>query len=279
MDFTKMQAAGNDFILVETGDTDIDWTTASKAMCDRHYGIGADGLLLLLPSDIAEFKMRTFNADGSESETCGNGLRCMVRYYLDKGNNDGKTGKIRVETATGIREAEYSATSEIKAGMGKPVFDGYNIPVQPEQCRVDIKQLLVCNIAAAGNDFKLNLVSMGNPHSVYFTDNQIVGFPLSDIGPEIATNEIFLQGVNFTVARILDRENIEARVWERGVGETLACGSGSCAVAVSAILHDYVDNKVNVHLPGGILIVDWDGSGEVYLSGPADAVFSGKWEI
>jgi len=283
VEFTKMQAAGNDFILVERGDMDVDWTAASKAMCDRHYGIGADGLLLLMPSDIADFKMRTFNADGSESETCGNGLRCMVRYYLDHIKTTEKTGNIRVETAAGIREARQvsmsSVSSEIKVGMGNPVFSEENIPVKSGQTRVDIKQLLVCNIASGGNDFRLNLVSMGNPHAVYFTDNQVRDFPISDIGPEITGNKSFPEGVNFEVARVLDRDNLEARVWERGVGETLACGSGACAIAVVAIMHDYVGRKVNVRLPGGILKVEWDGTGEVYLSGPADVVFSGKWEI
>ena len=277
-----MQAAGNDFIMVETADMDTDWSAASRAMCDRHYGIGADGLLLLMPSDIADFKMRIFNADGSESEICGNGLRCMVKYYLNKGNKAGKVGNIRVETVTGIREArqlsENDESSEIQVSMGKPGFGEDDIPIKPGQSRVDIKQLIACNIAVAGNDFTLNLVSMGNSHAVYFTDNQVMDFPLSDIGPEIATNELFPQGINFEVARILNRENIEARVWERGVGETLACGSGACAIAVVTQLHDYAGSKVNVHLPGGILKADWDDSGEVYLSGPADMVFSGEWE-
>ena len=278
MKFTKMHGTGNDFILVEARDINIDWATASKTMCNRHYGIGADGLLLLLPSHIADFKMRAFNADGSESEMCGNGLRCMVRYYLDKGNTAEKTGKIRVETATGIREAEYSEISDIKAGMGTPVFGENDIPVKTGHCEVDINQQLVCNITVAGNTFEIDLVSIGNPHAVYFTDNQVMDFPLSDIGPDIATNVLFPKGINFEVARIKDRKTIEARVWERGVGETLACGSGACAIVVAAILHDYTGKKVNVRLPGGILKVEWNGSGEIYLSGPAKTVFTGQWE-
>jgi diaminopimelate epimerase len=250
----------------------------SRAICDRHYGIGADGLLLLMPSDIADFKMRIFNADGSESEICGNGLRCMVRYYLDKGHLKVTTGNLQVETSAGIRKAEYSETTDIKVSMGKPGFSEDDIPVKAGQSRVDIKQLIACNIVVAGNDFTLNLVSMGNPHAVYFTDNQVADFPLSDIGPEIATSEIFPQGANFEVTRILDRENIEARVWERGVGETLASGSGACAIAVVTQLHEYAGSKVNMHLPGGMLKVDRDDSGEVYLSGPAETVYTGKWE-
>jgi diaminopimelate epimerase len=281
VEFVKMQGAGNDFILVEAGNTDINWSVVSKKMCDRHFGIGADGLLLLLPSDIADFKMHTFNADGSEPEICGNGLRCMVRYYLDKGYLGGKTSNIQVETNSGIREARWltknGGPSEIQVGMGTPAFNENNIPVKEGQCIVDIKLMPVFNIAAAGNDFKLNLISLGNPHAVHFTDNQVTDFPLDDIGPEIATNDIFPLGINFEAARILDRKNIEARVWERGVGETLACGSGACAIAVTAILHDYVDTKVNVYLPGGILKVEWDGLGEVYLSGPAETVFTGEW--
>jgi len=279
VEFTKMQGAGNDFILVETGDSSIDWSAVSKAMCDRHYGIGADGLLLLMPSDIAEFKMRIFNADGSESEMCGNGLRCMVRYYLDKMNIAGKTGKIKIETASGIRRAEYGETPEIKTGMGKPVFNEVDIPVKAGHCKVDIKQLPVCSINVAGNTLSLDLVSMGNPHAVYFTDNQVSDFPLSDIGPEIETHELFPQGINFEVARVLDRETIEARVWERGVGETLACGSGACAITATAILRDFTANEINVLLPGGILKVEWDALEEVYLSGPAEIVFTGKWEV
>jgi diaminopimelate epimerase len=273
-----MQGAGNDFILVETGDMIIDWSAVSRVMCDRHYGIGADGLLLLVPSDIADFKMRIFNADGSESEMCGNGLRCMVRYYIDKVTTMKKTGKIRIETKGGIREAEYSEYTEIKISMGKPLFMEDEIPVKPGQCRVDIKQLPVCNISIAGNDYNLNLISMGNPHAVYFTDNRITDFPLYDIGPEITGDEIFPEGINFEVARVLDRDNIEARVWERGVGETLACGSGACAIAVAAILHEFTGNKVNVRLPGGILVVEWDSFDEVYLSGPAEMVYTGMWE-
>jgi diaminopimelate epimerase len=278
VEFTKMRGAGNDFILVETGDMNTDRAGASRAMCDRHYGIGADGLLLLMPSDIADLKMRIFNADGSESEMCGNGLRRMLRYYLDKENIAGKTGKIRVETAAGIREAEYNETSEIKVSMGTPAFGENDIPVKAGECKVDIKQLLVCNINVAGNAFRLNMVSMGNPHAIYFTDNPVMDFPLSDIGPEITGNELFPEGINFEVARVLDRKTIEVRAWERGVGETLACGSGACAAAVAAILHDYVENIVNVHLPGGILKTDWDGSDEVYLSGPAKTVFTGEWK-
>ena len=277
-----MQSAGNDFILVETGDTDTDWSAISRRMCDRHYGIGADGLLLMMPSDIADFRMRILNADGSESETCGNGLRCMVRYYLDQGNMAGKAGQIRVETITGIRQArtltENETSSEIQVAMGKPGFSKDDIPVRPKRCRVDIKQLIACNITAAGNDFRLNLVSMANPHAVYFTDNQVTEFPLSDIGPEITGNEIFPEGINFEVARVLNRDTIEARVWERGVGETLACGSGACAVAVIAQLHEYAGSKMNVHLPGGTLKVNWDSTGGVYLSGPAETVYTGKWE-
>jgi diaminopimelate epimerase len=283
VEFTKMQGAGNDFILVEAGRTDIDWKTMSKVMCDRHYGIGADGLLLLMPSDIADFKMRVFNADGSESEICGNGLRCMVRYYLSSINTSKKGDIIRVEAAVGIREAREvyinGGVFEIQTGTGKPVFDENNIPVQTGQCEFDIKQLLVCTTTVAGNNIRLNLVSMGNPHAVYFTDNPVVEFPLSDIGPEITGNGLFPKGINFEVARIMSRDTIEARVWERGVGETLACGSGACAVAVAAITHDYTGTKVNVRLPGGILKVEWDGQGEVYLSGPTETVYTGIWEV
>ncbi len=284
MNFTKMQGAGNDFILVETDDIQRDWSQVAIAMCDRHFGAGADGLLLLMPSDIADFRMRILNADGSESNTCGNGLRCLAMYATHKGLISGGAGEILVETMAGVREIKLYKRGDklikILAGMGKPQFESKDIPVaikKGEANVVDIKSMLSYPVTVDGTDLLLNLVSTGNPHAVYFSQHSVTDFPLSQIGPKVEQHKIFPDGANFEVARIISRQQIEARVWERGVGETLACGSGACAITVAAQLHGYIENKVDIKLPGGVLEVEWDGVGEVFLSGPAETVFTGEW--
>lgn len=281
MNFTKMQGAGNDFILVEAGNISHDWSQMTVAMCNRHFGIGADGLLLVLPSDIADFQMRILNPDGSEAEACGNGLRCLARYVVDTGLANAGAQEISIETAAGIRIVKiYRATGKldkIQVGMGKPKFGAKDIPVVIGPGLVDIKPMLSYSIAMGTKELLLNFVSMGNPHAIYFWQHPVSDFPLSELGPEVEQHKIFPNRVNFEVARILSRQQIETRVWERGVGETLACGSGACAVAVAAQLLGYIDNKVEIKLPGGILDVEWDRVGEVLLSGPAEIVFSGDW--
>ena len=285
IDFTKMQGAGNDFILLETSDIQRDWSPVARAMCDRHFGIGADSLILLVPSDKADFQMRTFNADGTEAEACGNGIRCLVKLAFEEGLVSPETDRILVETIAGIREVKLGKRDGrligIQAGMGKPEFGADDIPVVIEQGRdniVYIKSMLGYPISVDGTDLLLNCLSMGNPHAVYFSQHPVADFPLSWLGPKVEHLAIFPDRVNLELARVLSRQQIEVRVWERGVGETLACGSGACAVAVAAQLYGYTDNKVDVKLPGGILQVEWDGTGEVLLGGPAEKVFSGEWQ-
>ena len=284
MNFTKMQGAGNDFILVEASDIDQDWPQMAIAICDRHFGIGSDGLLLLLPSERADFQMRVFNPDGSEAEACGNGLRCLAKYALHKKIANPRAHQILVETVAGIRMVRiYKAGSritKIQVGMGAPKFGAKDIPVVVKLGKgnaVEIKPILDYPVTIEGRELLLDFVSMGNPHAVYFGQYQVSDFPLSQLGPGVEQHKIFPNRVNFEIARVIDRQQIEARVWERGVGETLACGSGACAVAAAARLHGYIDDKVDIMLPGGILDVEWDGVGEVFLGGPAEVVFTGKW--
>jgi diaminopimelate epimerase len=283
MDFTKVQGAGNDFVLLEGNEAQHDWSQLAIAMCDRHFGVGADGLLVLLPSEVADFKMRVFDPDGSEAEACGNGLRCLVKYALGEGLIKAATHQMLVETIAGIRKVELhgigSQVANIKVGMGEPKFRASDIPVVIEQGEdlVDIKSMLSYPVTIADTNLLLNLVSMGNPHAVCFWQRPVSDFPLSRLGPKVERLAVFPNRVNFEVARVLSREQIEARVWERGVGETLACGSGACAIAVAAQLHDYISSKVDIKLGGGTLGVEWDGAGEVFLSGPAEIVFSGEW--
>ena len=284
MKFTKMQGAGNDFVVVETNDLQRDWSKTAVTMCDRHYGIGADGLLLLLPSGVADFQMRMFNPDGSESDACGNGLRCLVKHFVDGGLVPSGTQEIAVETVAGIRRAEIhkvaGETTKVQTDMGAPKFGESDIPVAIESRAgkvVDIKSMIIYSVTVDDTELPLNLVSMGNPHAVYFGQEPVVDFPLAQIGPKVEQLTIFPSGVNFEVANVISRQQIEARVWERGVGETLACGSGACAIAVAARLYDYVYNKVDIKLPGGILDVEWDGAGDVFFGGPTEMVFTGVW--
>jgi len=283
MNFTKMQGAGNDFILVEAGDLSRNWSQTAIAMCDRHFGVGGDGLLLVLPSNVADFRMRMFNPDGSEAEACGNGLRCLARYVLDRGLVNAKAQEISVETLAGIRKVRIhkagDGAARIQVSMGEPKFGAKDIPVviEPDKNFSPTKPILDYPITIRDRELSLSLVSIGNPHAVYFWSHSISDFPLSQLGPEVEQLAIFPNRVNFEVARVIDRDQVEARVWERGVGETLACGSGACAVAVAAQLHGYIDSKVDIKLPGGILEVEWNRGGEVFLSGPAEIVFTGEW--
>ena len=284
MNFTKLQGAGNDFILVETSDTQRNWSPLAIAMCNRHLGVGADGLLVLLPSDVAQFKMRIFDADGSEAEACGNGIRCMAKYAFENGLIDNEADQMLVETVAGNRTIKLYKTegrlTEVQASMGEPKFRANDIPAiirESEGKIVDIKSMLGYPVTVDRTDLLLNLISMGNPHAVYFWQYPVSDFPLFELGSKVEHLAIFPNRVNFEVARVVSRQQIEARVWERGVGETLACGSGACAIAVAAQLYGYIDNKVNIKLPGGILGVEWDRVGEVFLSGPAEIVFTGEW--
>lgn len=284
MKFTKLQGTGNDFVLVETSDEQRHWSKLAAAMCERHFGIGSDGLLLLLPSSDADFRMRMFDPDGSEAEACGNGIRCLARYVYDHAMIPASADQLSVETIAGVRQLKLKKENgnliSIQAGMGRPVFEADDIPVHIEQGRekiVYIKTMMSYPAGIDGVDRRLNFVSMGNPHAVYFQDDPVADFPLSRIGPEVEHLAIFPRRANFEVAHVLNRREIEVRTWERGAGETLACGSGACAVAVAAKLHGYVGSKVNIKLPGGTLQLEWDGTGEVLMTGPAETVFSGEW--
>jgi diaminopimelate epimerase len=284
MIFTKVQGAGNDFILVEADKAQRDWSRLAIAMCNRHFGVGSDGLLLMLPSNNADFQMRVFNSDGSEAEACGNGLRCLVKYALHKGLANSKTQEVSVETRSGVRKARLHTAGGkgtiIQVGMGEPKFGAEDIPVAIEPARnvsFPAKPIMNYPVTVEGKELPLSFVSIGNPHAVYFWQHPVSDFPLSQLGPKVQQHKIFPNRVNFEVARVVNRKQIEARVWEKGVGETLACGSGACAIAVFAQLQDYINSKVDIKLPGGILSVEWHGAGEVFLSGPAEIVFSGEW--
>jgi diaminopimelate epimerase len=273
MEFTKLQAAGNDFVLIDVRRLEHDWSGMAQAMCDRHYGVGADGLLLVMESETADFRMRIFNSDGSEAEVCGNGLRCFARYIIERGLAD--RHDLTIETMAGIRTVESCANERLQVSMGMPKFKPEDIPLIAAE--VDITPILDYPISVKGRRLPLSFVSIGNPHAVCFIEEPVIEFPLSELGPMVENHPLFPQRINFEIVNVLSKSELTSRVWERGVGETLACGSGACAVAVIARLHDYVDNPVEINLPGGTLSVKWEGNEEAYLSGDAKLVFKGEW--
>lgn len=283
MKFTKMQGAGNDFIVIDTNHSRHNWYELAIKMCDRHYGIGADGLLISLPSKVADFKMRIFNADGSESAVCGNGLRCLVKHYTNV-NQIKNDSEITVETSIGIRTTRINRSidnvTEIQVNMGEPKIGLNGIPVKAfcQRNELDIKSAMNQIITINKRELLLSLISIGNPHAVHFCNSPITDFPLAKLGLKVEQHKLFPDETNFEVARIINRKRVEARVWERGVGETLACGSGACAVVVAGNLLRALDNQIEVNIPGGVLKVEWDTvDNSIYLSGPTKTVFSGEW--
>jgi len=280
MDFTKMQGAANDFVVVDARKIKKDWPKLAVAVCDRHLGIGADSLIILLPSAKADFTMRTFDADGSEAETCGNGIRCLARYVLEKGLVRPDAREIMIETGATINhvtlERKGGRVVKFWANMGKPQLAAGKIPAIIRTGENN-ENLISHRVTVNGLDLTLNLVSMGNPHAVHFIQEPVTDFPMPKIGPLVERLPVFPNRVNFEIARVLDDRHLEARVWERGVGETLACGSGACAITVASKLLGFTGKKVDIKLPGGVLNAEWNGNGEVVLGGPAETVFEGKW--
>jgi diaminopimelate epimerase len=284
MDFTKMHGAGNDFVMVDGRNVKRDWSKLAITVLNRHLGIGADSLIVLLPSKKADFGMRTWDADGSEAETCGNGIRCLARYVLEKELIKPDVQEITIETVATVNrvrmERKGGKVVKFWANMGKPRFAPEQIPVNVKAGQgrvVDIKSMVAYTDVVGGVELTLNLVSMGNPHAVHFLKTPVKDFPISKLGPLVENLSIFPQRVNFEVARVLGKSHIEARVWERGVGETLACGSGTCAITVASKLNGYTESKVDVKLPGGVLNAEWNGNGEIVLGGPAVMVYAGTW--
>jgi diaminopimelate epimerase len=285
MKFSKLQATGNDFIMVDARTIEEEWSKLAKATCDRHFGIGADGLILVQDSPIADLRMRIFNSDGSEAEVSGNGLRCFARYAIDKdlicsmsSRVEGGHCSLAIDTLSGVRKAKVYMSGDkitsIEVNMGLPKFQPEQIPAKVE---VDIIPILDYPLAINGKQLSVSLLSMGNPHAVGFISQPTADFCLTEIGPVVEKHPIFPQKTNFEVARVLSRGKIEARVWERGAGETLACGSGACAIAVAAQLLGYVEPHIDIILEGGTLTVYWDRLGDVLLTGPVEEVFTGEW--
>jgi diaminopimelate epimerase len=274
MRFTKMQGAGNDYIYVDCVRQPAPKNLAAlaKAISDRHFGVGGDGLILIGPSERADARMRMFNADGSEAEMCGNGIRCVAKFVYDHGI--AKKTSLTIETGRGILaldlEVAGGKVNRVRVDMGEPILESAKIPTTlPGDPPV--------NSRLPAYDLTVTCVSMGNPHCIAFveeiTDHLVLG-----VGPKVEIDPAFPRRVNVEFVKVNRRDDVAVRVWERGSGETLACGTGACAVCVAGVLSDRTDRKITAHLPGGDLLLEWDEkTRHVFMTGPAAEVFSGEW--
>ena len=275
MRFTKMHGAGNDYVYVSCFDQPLPDNPADLArrVSDRHFGVGGDGLILICPSQTADARMRMFNADGSESEMCGNGIRCLAKYVYD--HDLVKKRTLTIETGAGIRsidlELEGDLVSRARVDMGEPILDGQEIPTT-----FDGNPVVNAELPIGDKTLEVTCVSMGNPHCVTFVDELTDEWVLG-IGPKIEVDEHFPNRVNAEFVRVKSRSEVQMRVWERGSGETLACGTGACAVCVAGAVTERTDRRILAHLPGGDLELYWAENNHVYMTGPATEVFSGEW--
>ena len=280
MRFTKMEGLGNDYIYVDcmAGEPASDWENLSIRMSDRHFGVGADGIILSMPSKVADFRMRMFNADGSEGKMCGNGSRCVAKYVYDNGLT--RKTEVTLETLAGIKVLKMHLGADgkvdtVTVDMGEPILTAAEVPALSASERM-VEETLP---TAKHGDFAVTAVSMGNPHGVIFVD-EITDELVLGAGPELERHSAFPDRANIEFVKVIDGETVQMRVWERGSGETLACGTGACATAVAAALTGRTNRKVTVKLIGGDLSIEWnEKDNHVYMTGPARTVFTGVWTL
>ena len=278
MKFTKMHGAGNDYIYVNCFEEKVDNPSlVSVKVSDRHFGIGSDGLVLIMPSEVADFKMDMYNADGSQGKMCGNATRCIAKYVYDNKLTDKEV--ITLETLSGIKTIKLDIKDGVAVGatvnMGEPILEAKDIPTKFEGEKV-VRQKLSID----GKDFEVTCVSMGNPHCIVFCDN-VKDIEIEKIGPKFENNEMFPERINTEFIRVIGENELEMRVWERGSGETLACGTGACAATVAAILNGFCrrDGEIKIDLIGGTLYTNWASDGSVYMRGPAEKICDGETDL
>ena len=279
MRFAKMHGAGNDYVYVNGfAEAVADPAALAQAVSNRQFGIGSDGLILILPSEVADVRMRMFNADGSEAEMCGNGIRCVAKYAYDHGLVTNK--EIRVETGAGVKPLQLFTNAadkveRVRVNMGQPVLKRSRIPMAGPEA----EQVVAESLAVLDRTFAITCVSMGNPHCVIFVDD-VDAFPVELYGPAIENHPSFPRRINVEFVQVLSSGEVRQRTWERGAAETLACGTGACAAVVTGILRGLVKTPVRVHTRGGELEIAWAGPGApVLMTGPAVTVFEGEMEL
>jgi diaminopimelate epimerase len=278
--FAKLHGAGNDYIAIDGRDRSRDWGDLSLRMSELHFGAGSDGIVVVLPSDQAQVRMRIFNPDGSEAEMSGNGVRLFSKFVLDRKIATPDAGGLTVETMAGVRTIQPTMVdgkmTSARVAMGAPVLTPREIPVDPSATG-DVERVIDLPIEAGGRTLNVTCLSVGNPHAVHFPDVDVDDFPLNEIGPFVESHKYFPNKINFEIANVTDRGHLKARIFERGAGETLSSGTGSSAVCVAAKLHGFTDDAVEMNVPGGTLNLEWDGVGEVFLEGPTVEVYTGIW--
>lgn len=277
--FAKMEGIGNDYIYVDAIHQKIENPNQlAIKLSNRHFGVGSDGLILISESSKADFKMNIYNIDGSEAEMCGNGIRCVGKFVYDKGLT--KKTVVSIETLAGIKVLNLTLKDDkvalVKVDMGEPLLKKEDIPVS--NFVNSSNDFVKANISLLNKNIELTCVSMGNPHAICF-DYNIKNLEIDKVGPLIENNEIFPKRTNVEFIKVINKNEIDMRVWERGVGETLACGTGACASLVACVLNDYTERKAVVNLLGGKLEIEWGNNNHVYLTGPATTVFEGEIEI
>ena len=275
--FVKMQGCGNDFILVESSliIMDEDLTELAKKLCNRNFGIGADGLIISHPSEKSDFRMQIINSDGSEPEMCGNGIRCYAKYLTMSGKTDKRD--IEVETLAGIIKPTVISTDDdsgVMVDMGEPILTPNKIPVSG----YDMDKVINEDLVVEGKTFKINMVSMGNPHCIIFVDD-LDTIDFNHWGPAIESFTAFPKKTNVEFVKVEDKNNLRVKVWERGAGPTLACGTGACATLVAAVLNGLSNKRANVHLPGGTLEIEWRDDNKLIMTGPAEVSFAGVFNL
>jgi diaminopimelate epimerase len=273
MKFTKMHGLGNDFIFFENPDnTEIDYSRMAIQLCHRQLGIGADGIIAVLPSEVADLRMRIINSDGSEANMCGNAIRCYARYAFERGLVQSKT--FRIETFAGIIIPEVITEDgkvvSVRVNMGKPETERKFIPMTGEE-----QEAIQVPLQIGDEKFILTSLLMGNPHTMVFVDD-VISVDLKRIGPAIEKNALFPKGTNVNFVEVVNRERVKVRTWERGAGATLACGTGCCATAVACALNGYTGRSVTIELQHGELLIEWAEDGTVFMTGPAEESFSGE---
>jgi diaminopimelate epimerase len=276
MRVTKMHGLGNDYVYVLPSE-ERDWSELARRVSDRHFGVGSDGLILALPSKVADMRMRMFNADGSEAEMCGNGIRCVVKFAIEEGLVPDTGDMVTVETLAGVKTLRLLRQKGVVTGarvdMGMPSFDPASLPANVE----GTGPVIDLPLAIDGMDLKLTLVSVGNPHAIHYVDGDPAEFPLERIGPQVENHPLFPRRVNFQVVQVLSRDHVKHRVWERGSGITLASGTSATAVCAASRLRGFTGDRMIDSLPGGDLVLEWDGVGSVFMTGPATRVFDAEW--
>lgn len=278
MMFFKMQGLGNDYVYIDciNGKEPIDIKNLTRKLSNRHFGVGSDGLILLCKSKVADLKMRMFNSDGSEAQMCGNGIRCVAKLAYELGLICEEITTI--ETLSGIKTLKLNIVNgkvkTVEVDMGAPILEATKIPVS-SSAKIEDKKVKA-EVKVKNKKIELTCVSMGNPHAVTFVNN-IKNFKVAEYGPILENADIFPEKANIEFVEVVDKNNIKMRVWERGSGETLACGTGACSSVVASRLNGYTDRKVNVQLLGGNLEIEWKPNNHVHMTGPAVTVFKGEW--